>query len=261
VKRIVTPRTNEARPTRAMTLMFKNVVLAGAATLTLVACGSPALKDAAINRGQIDANSRSHHAPRLPEPGAWQLIPGPTDDLHNNDWERRSRYASQVNDRHDPMNIKAITLATGVTLAAMTSTTTAGARSVQVDTPRAARSEVALIEQGSALVVHATVNGTATFTFQLDTGASIVVLPRGAAAKLITTADFLGMRTYVFGDGRQRVQPTYRLHSVTVGGLTATDVTCAIGDEEDTFLLGRSFLQQFKSWSIDNRRHVLALEN
>ena len=116
------------------------------------------------------------------------------------------------------------------------------------------------MEQGSALMVRATINGTATFTFEIDTGAGIVVLPRSVAAKLVTPADFLGMRTYVFGDGRQRVQPTYRLRSVTVGGLTATDVTCAIGDEEDTFLLGRSFLRQFKSWSIDNKRRVLALE-
>jgi clan AA aspartic protease (TIGR02281 family) len=161
------------------------------------------------------------------------------------------------------MNLKTIALAAGVSLATISIATTvveAGTPSAQVGASQRKRSEVALMEQGSALIVRATINGTATFKFEIDTGAGIVVLPRSVADKLVTPSDFLGMRTYVFGDGRQRVQPTYRLRSITVGGLTATDITCAIGDEEDTFLLGRSFLQRFKSWSIDNQRRVLALE-
>jgi clan AA aspartic protease (TIGR02281 family) len=175
---------------------------------------------------------------------------------------RRAIFAATIRNQ-TLMNLKTIALAAGVSLAAVsiaTAAVEAGSPSAQVGASQPSRSEVALIEQGSALMVRATINGTTTFTFEIDTGAGIVVLPRRVAAKLVTTADFLGMRTYVFGDGRQRVQPTYRLRSVTVGGLTATDVTCAIGDEEDTFLLGRSFLRQFKSWSIDNRRRVLALE-
>jgi hypothetical protein len=122
------------------------------------------------------------------------------------------------------------------------------------------RSVVPLIGQGSALMVRGTVNGKTAFTFEIDTGASIAVIPRSVAAGLITAADYLGAREYVFGDGRRRIQPTYRLHSITVGGLTATDVPCVIGEEADIFLLGRTFLQQFRSWSIDNRRHVLVLE-
>ena len=122
------------------------------------------------------------------------------------------------------------------------------------------RSEVPLMGQGSALMVRGTINGRATFTFELDTGASIAVIPRSVASGLLTTADYIGMREYVFGDGRRRVQRTYALHSVTVGGLTATNVTCVIGEEADTFLLGRSFLNKFGSWLIDNRRHVLVLQ-
>jgi len=122
------------------------------------------------------------------------------------------------------------------------------------------RSEVPLMGQGSALMVRGTVNGKEAFTFEIDTGASIAVTPRNVAAGLVTAADYLGPREYVFGDGRRRVQRTYRLHSITVGGLTATDIPCVIGEEADTFLLGQSFLQQFRSWSVDNRRHVLNLE-
>jgi hypothetical protein len=55
--------------------MFKHVVLAGAATLGLAACASPEPKNVALNAPSIAANSQLHRAPRLPEPGVWQLIP------------------------------------------------------------------------------------------------------------------------------------------------------------------------------------------
>ena len=93
------------------------------------------------------------------------------------------------------MNLKTIALAAGVSLAAISIATPAveaGTQSAQVGASQPARSEVALIEQGSALLVRATINGTATFTFEIDTGAGIVVLPRSVAAKLVTAADFLG---------------------------------------------------------------------
>jgi hypothetical protein len=68
-----------------MNPMFKHVVLAGAATLALAACASPEAKNAAPSTPMIASNSQFHHAPRLPEPGAWQLIVGPAGDLHSND--------------------------------------------------------------------------------------------------------------------------------------------------------------------------------
>ena len=49
-----------------------------------------------------------------------------------------------------------------------------------------------------------------------------------------------------------------KLHSLAIGGVTLTDVPAALSEDE-TFLLGQSFLSKFKSWSIDNRRHVLTL--
>jgi predicted aspartyl protease len=171
------------------------------------------------------------------------------------------------------MIVKTVALVAGVSLAAAcvaaADATAAESRAgmggmkltARAASSQPARSEVPLTMRGTALMVRGTINGGATFTFELDTGAGIVVLPRSVAAKLVTAADYLGMRTYVFGDGRLHAEPTYRLHSVTVGGLTATEVTCALGDEENTFLLGRSFFQQFKSWSIDNNRRVLVLES
>ena len=77
-------RADEARQTKGMNPMFKHVVLAGAATLALAACASPEATNAAPSRPMIATNSQLHHAPRLPEPEAWQLIVDPAGDFHSN---------------------------------------------------------------------------------------------------------------------------------------------------------------------------------
>ena len=78
-------RADEARRTKGMNPMFKHVVLAGAAALTLAACASPAVKDAALTAPRRTPTTPVRHAPRLPEPGVWQLIADPTADHRSND--------------------------------------------------------------------------------------------------------------------------------------------------------------------------------
>jgi hypothetical protein len=67
-----------------MNPMF-NIVLAGAATLSLAAGANPEAKNATPSPPSIAADSQLHTAPRLPEPGAWQLIPDPAGDFRSKD--------------------------------------------------------------------------------------------------------------------------------------------------------------------------------
>jgi len=46
-----------------------------------------------------------------------------------------------------------------------------------------------------------------------------------------------------------------------VGDREIRDVTATISRRGSMLLLGQSFLRKFKSWSIDNRRRVLVLED
>jgi clan AA aspartic protease (TIGR02281 family) len=110
----------------------------------------------------------------------------------------------------------------------------------------------------------ATLNGTTTLPFTLDTGASRVTLPRSVALELmrngsLTASDYVGHAVSTLADGSRRGDILYRLRSVTIGGLKVPDVECSIGDERSSLLLGQSFLSKFRSWSIDNSRSVLVL--
>jgi hypothetical protein len=45
-----------------------------------------------------------------------------------------------------------------------------------------------------------------------------------------------------------------------VGDKVLENVTGSIAPVEGSLLLGQSFLRRFRSWSIDNTKHVLLLE-
>jgi clan AA aspartic protease (TIGR02281 family) len=132
--------------------------------------------------------------------------------------------------------------------------------------PQPAITEVPLAwTHGHTFTLLATLNTTTTLAFTLDTGASDVVIPRSVAVKLqlsgtLSEADYLGDSTYTLADGHQRRSRRYMLRSVTIGGLSVTDVECLVGDEGSSLLLGQSFLQKFASLSIDNVRGVLVLK-
>ena len=89
------------------------------------------------------------------------------------------------------------------------------------------------------------------------------MLPRTVAARLIsagllTHADYLTTKTYRLADGSLRTQKVYRLRSLKVGTLIVRGIPCTIGND-DTGLLGQSFLSRAQGWAMDNRRHVLTL--
>jgi hypothetical protein len=71
---------------------------------------------------------------------------------------------------------------------------------------------------------------------------------------------FLGKRTYRLADGSTVPSQTFRIKSLKVGDKVLESVTGSIAPVEGSLLLGQSFLSRFKSWSIDNQRHLLVLE-
>lgn len=131
---------------------------------------------------------------------------------------------------------------------------------------QAGSTEVTLIQAGTDLFLPVTINGTNTATFHLDTGASDVTIPKSLALRLVaqgtlTASDYLGKGNYQIADGSTHTFPNYRLRSVTVGGRTATNVRCSVGNDDHTLLLGQSFLKKFSSYTIDNTRNVLVLND
>ena len=53
---------------------------------------------------------------------------------------------------------------------------------------------------------------------------------------------------------------TFRIRSLKVGDKVIENVQGSVASVNGSLLLGQSFLGRFKSWLMDNTRHVLVLE-
>lgn len=123
---------------------------------------------------------------------------------------------------------------------------------------------IPLAEEGGTLVVPVLINNAIKLNFVVDSGAADVTVPADVVMTLIragtiSRSDFIGTRTYVLADGSRVPSAVFRLHTLNVGSLQVENITATVGNANGTLLLGQSFLSRFKSWSIDNQRQVLVL--
>jgi clan AA aspartic protease (TIGR02281 family) len=125
-------------------------------------------------------------------------------------------------------------------------------------------SEIALEADGQSYRVPVRVNDALTAKFVVDSGAGVVMLPKDMVEQLtksgaITPSDMRGRTIFVTADGKHHRGQLVMLRRLEVGGHVATDIMADIGPEHTDPLLGLSFLAKFKSWTLDNKRHVLIL--
>jgi clan AA aspartic protease (TIGR02281 family) len=130
--------------------------------------------------------------------------------------------------------------------------------------PSAGGSEIALESDGQGYSVAVRINGALTVKFVVDSGASVVALPSDLVEKLtksgaIAQSDLLGREFFIAADGRKHKGTRLMLRQLDVGGHTVTNVMANVGPAHVPPLLGQSFLAKFKSWTLDNRRHVLII--
>jgi clan AA aspartic protease (TIGR02281 family) len=124
---------------------------------------------------------------------------------------------------------------------------------------------VELKNDSGAFVVPVEINGAITLDFIVDSGASVVSVPADVVSTLIRTgtiqdSDFIGTQTYVLADGSEAPSDVFNIRSLKVGNQIIQNVRGAISSSKGALLLGQSFLQKFKSWSVDNTKHVLVLK-
>jgi clan AA aspartic protease (TIGR02281 family) len=108
------------------------------------------------------------------------------------------------------------------------------------------------------------INGAMSVKFVVDSGASVVVLPKDLVEELeksgtIAESDRLGADKYVTADGKAHKGARLMLRQLEVGGHIVTNVIADVAPAKAEPLLGQSFLAKFKSWTLDNRRHVLII--
>jgi clan AA aspartic protease (TIGR02281 family) len=127
------------------------------------------------------------------------------------------------------------------------------------------RTGVPLKAAGGIFVVPVQINGAITLNFAIDSGASDVSVPADVFFSLkragtIKEEDVAGKRTYLLADGSKSQLATFTIKSLKVGSAIVENVRGSIAPSQGSLLLGQSFLQRFKSWSIDNTKHELLLE-
>jgi clan AA aspartic protease (TIGR02281 family) len=128
-----------------------------------------------------------------------------------------------------------------------------------------ARIEVPLQKESDTFVVPVLINDAITLDFMVDSGASDVSVPADVFSVLVRTGtirdtDILGEQTYVLADGSTRQTPTFMIKSLKVGSIVVENVRGGVAPARGSLLLGQSFLEHFKSWSIDNTKKELLLE-
>jgi Aspartyl protease len=124
--------------------------------------------------------------------------------------------------------------------------------------------EIPLVREGGVYEVPVTINGWLERPFILDSGASdvqvsadvfLTLYPRGAPAPR-----FLPGVSYRLADGRVVSSRRFVIPSLRIGDYEFPDAAASIGESGSPLLLGQNVLTRLGTWSIDNRRGVLVLE-
>lgn len=123
---------------------------------------------------------------------------------------------------------------------------------------------IRLVKEDGTFLVPVLINEKITLDFTLDSGAADVSIPADVFSTLrragtIDTTDLLGSGIYVLADGAEQRQQRFRIRTLRVGGLELHDVAASVAPASGPLLLGQSFLGRLSSWTIDNQRHVLLI--
>ncbi len=124
---------------------------------------------------------------------------------------------------------------------------------------------VLLKKDGGTFGVPIEINGALTLDFIVDSGAADVSVPIDVFSTLLRTgtiqdSDIIGEQTYILADGSRSKSITFTIRSLKVGEKVVDNVRGSVGSSGGVLLLGQSFFERFKSWSVDNVNHELVLE-
>ncbi len=127
------------------------------------------------------------------------------------------------------------------------------------------RTVVSLKAHGGILVVPIEINGAMRLDFAIDSGASDVIVPTDVFSTLRRAApsksrNLLANEHTFWPTARNYNQLRFTIRSLKVGDIVVQNVRGSVAPVQGNLLLGQSFLERFKSWSIDNAKHELLLE-
>jgi predicted aspartyl protease len=63
----------------------------------------------------------------------------------------------------------------------------------------------------------------------------------------------------VLADGSKVPSQQFRIRTLKVGNKKLENVRASVASVKASILLGQTFLNRFKTWSVDNEKHVVIL--
>lgn len=121
-----------------------------------------------------------------------------------------------------------------------------------------------LFKSGSAYLMNIKF-GKLTKTYILDSGASDMTLDDETFQYLkgdgqVKTINNLTSKEYVLADGSQVKFKRVQIPTLSLNDLIVNNINAVLIENGKPLLLGKSFLDSFKSWKVDNKTNTLILE-
>lgn len=109
------------------------------------------------------------------------------------------------------------------------------------------------------------VNGSLTLDFVFDSGASDVLISNDVFSTLmkmnkISKNDILGYEYYQIADGSTVKQTSIILRKLQIGEIVVNNIKASVGKSTAPLLLGQTFLQKFKQFTINNQNDILIID-
>jgi hypothetical protein len=124
---------------------------------------------------------------------------------------------------------------------------------------------VHLVPGNGLLKAPALIDGKIPLLFAVDSGCSGIAIPEGVAELmfdegLLKKRDVMGIARATMANGSTAPVIVIHVAALQVGGVVLKNVVVGVTPGPGELLLGQSFLNRFKSWSIDNSRQALVLQ-
>ena len=106
--------------------------------------------------------------------------------------------------------------------------------------------------------------GSLVQVWLFDTGASDLLIDTETEAllkkeNLLTSANYLGIGEYEMANGTIDSCRRYKINGVQIGKFSVDDVVVAVSEKGKRIIVGRSLLNKFRHWSLNNQDNQLLL--
>ncbi len=129
------------------------------------------------------------------------------------------------------------------------------------NSPLGSKQKIDLLYKHGNIFVSAAI-GPVDMLLHFDTGASDVFLNQDTFDRIdknmiLVGEGFLNKKPYLLADGSMVEYPCYIIKEFNFGGRIFTNVSVCVSSERGPMLLGKSILNKFSSYSVDNVNRVL----